>query len=58
MSMNIRTRKDFEDLMFSVLNPLIDKYSEECAHLIWESVQLVILLPLLKWKPLQDHFGD
>ena len=21
------------DLMFSVLNPLIDKYSEECAHL-------------------------
>lgn len=33
MSVNIRTRKDFEDLMFSVLNPLIDKYSEECAHL-------------------------
>lgn len=31
--MNIRTKKDFEKLMFDILNPLKEKYSKECALL-------------------------
>ena len=31
--MNIQTKKDFEDLMFRMLNPLKDKYSKGCAFL-------------------------
>ena len=31
--MDLRTKKDFEDLMFGILDPLKDKYSPECALL-------------------------
>ena len=31
--MNLHTKKDFEDLMFRILNPLKDKYSKGCASL-------------------------
>lgn len=31
--LNISGRKDFEDLMFNILNPLKNKYSKECALL-------------------------